>query len=60
MTTPNKTNLGVGISIVNHLAMVELQRPPHNFFDLDFITAVADAYEELDRLTACRSEEPHV
>ena len=55
MTTPNKTNLGVGVSIVNHLAMVELQRPPHNFFDLDFITAVADAYEELDRLAACRA-----
>lgn len=55
MTTPNKTNLGVGVSIVNHLAMVELQRPPHNFFDIDFITAVADAYEELDRLAACRA-----
>ena len=55
MTTPNKTNLGVGVSIVNHLAMVELQRPPHNFFDIDFITAVADAYEELDRLVACRA-----
>ena len=46
---------GIGISFNNHVALVELQRPPHNFFDLDFITGVADAYEELDRQTSCRA-----
>jgi len=31
----------------DHVAVVEMHRPPNNFFDVALVTAVADAYEEL-------------
>jgi enoyl-CoA hydratase/carnithine racemase len=37
-----------------HVAMVELHRPPNNFFDVSLIAALADAYEELQSGT-CRA-----
>ena len=37
------------------IAVVEIQRPPHNFFDVDLINAIADAYEALDEHPACRA-----
>jgi enoyl-CoA hydratase/carnithine racemase len=49
----NKKDLGV--SIENNVATVEIQRPPHNFFDIDLITQIADTYDELDRIDAVRS-----
>ena len=27
-----------------HVAVVEIQRPPHNFFDISLINQIADAY----------------
>lgn len=32
----------------DHVATVEIKRPPHNFFDFDLIRAIADTYEALD------------
>lgn len=32
-----------------HVALVEMRRPPHNFFDLALISALADALEDVDR-----------
>lgn len=39
----------VGVETRDHVALVELRRPPHNFFDLALITALADIFEAIDR-----------
>lgn len=38
-----------------HVALVMLRRPPHNYFSLEMIAAVADAFESLDELDDCRA-----
>jgi len=38
-----------------HVAVVEIHRPPNNYFDADLITELADAYERLDQDPACRA-----
>ncbi len=46
----------VGIEIGDdHVATVELQRPPNNFFSLGMLTELADALEALDDDPACRA-----
>ena len=47
-------DLGVTLEAGN-VAVVEIQRPPHNFFDVDLINAIADAYEVLDERPECRA-----
>lgn len=37
------------------LAVVEIDRPPNNFFDTKLIAGVADAYEKLDSDPQCRA-----
>jgi enoyl-CoA hydratase/carnithine racemase len=39
---------GVGVETHGHVAVVELRRPPHNFFDLGLVTALAEAFEAID------------
>jgi 2-(1,2-epoxy-1,2-dihydrophenyl)acetyl-CoA isomerase len=38
-----------------HVMLVEFSRPPHNYFDGALIGAIADAYEQLERVAACRA-----
>ena len=38
----------------DHVGVVELRRPPNNFFDIALIRALAAAYESLDGDDACR------
>ena len=38
----------------DNVAIVELHRPPNNFFDVALVAAIADAYEEL-QATSCRA-----
>jgi 2-(1,2-epoxy-1,2-dihydrophenyl)acetyl-CoA isomerase len=38
-----------------HVALVEIHRPPANFFDVPLISALADAYAALDEDPACRA-----
>src|SRR5947209_15946494 len=45
----------VTIDLSDHVATVELHRPPANYFDADLIAAIADAYERLDGDPACRA-----
>jgi len=45
----------VGVSMDGHVAIVEIRRAPNNFFDVDLITDLADAFEELDNDPACRA-----
>jgi 2-(1,2-epoxy-1,2-dihydrophenyl)acetyl-CoA isomerase len=39
----------------DHVATVTIDRPPDNYFDLDLIASLADAYERLDADPACRA-----
>lgn len=38
-----------------HVTVVEIRRPPHNFFDAVLIGSLADALEYLDGVDACRA-----
>ena len=53
MPTLDTTDLGV--TIENYVATVEIQRPPHNFFDIDLIEQIADTYEKCDTMDEVRS-----
>ena len=44
----------ISVSIKQHLAYVEINRPPNNFFDANLIQQIADAYESLDDENECR------
>ena len=39
----------------DHVAVIEFSRPPANFFDVELIRALADAYVELDELGSSRA-----
>lgn len=45
----------VSITRDGTVAVVELQRPPHNYFDLVMLTQLADAFEALDADPSCRA-----
>ena len=38
----------IGVSTEAHVATIEIQRPPHNFFDYSLIQQIADAMETID------------
>lgn len=43
------------ISHEGHVAVIEICRPPHNFFDFALIQQIADSLEALDADTHCRA-----
>ena len=43
------------ISHEGHVALVEIARPPHNFFDFALIQQIASTFEELDKNPSCRA-----
>src|ERR1051325_3290837 len=45
----------MGIERSGLVATIEIQRPPHNFFDVVLINAIADALEALDKDDKCRA-----
>jgi len=45
----------IGISISGHVGQIELQRPPHNYFDNALINQIADTLEAFDHDPACRA-----
>jgi enoyl-CoA hydratase/carnithine racemase len=45
----------VGVSLAEHVGQIEIQRPPHNYFDNALINQIADALEAFDRDPECRS-----
>ena len=45
----------ITLSISEHVASVEIHRPPNNFFDFDLIREIADTYETLDADANCRA-----
>jgi enoyl-CoA hydratase/carnithine racemase len=50
---PNYTDICV--QMTGHVAVIEIQRPPHNFFDQTLIAQLADIFEALDKETNCRA-----
>ena len=45
----------ISVTQSGHVATVEIQRPPHNFFDHSLIEQVADAFDGLDEDPNCRA-----
>jgi enoyl-CoA hydratase/carnithine racemase len=45
----------IGVSMAGHVGQIEIQRPPHNYFDNALINQIADALEAFDRDPACRA-----
>ena len=45
----------LAVEIRDHVATVEIRRPPHNFFDFQLVHQLAEAYEALDADPACRA-----
>jgi enoyl-CoA hydratase/carnithine racemase len=55
MTSSTHDGAELGVSIDNHVAVVEIRRPPHNFFDIPMIAGIAEAFESLDVDPDCRA-----
>ncbi len=51
----NASYTDISVSLQGHVATVEIQRPPHNFFDLSLIRQIADAFDALDTQVECRA-----
>ena len=45
----------IEVTRTEHVATIEIQRPPHNFFDRELIRQIADALEALDEEPDCRA-----
>ena len=45
----------ITVSRDGHVALVEINRPPHNFFDVSLIRQIANAFDTLDEDPACRA-----
>jgi enoyl-CoA hydratase/carnithine racemase len=54
VTNPDVTVESTG-HVAAHVAVVEIHRPPNNFFDTALIKGIADAYERLDEDIECRA-----
>jgi enoyl-CoA hydratase/carnithine racemase len=45
----------IGFELAGHVAVVEIRRPPHNYFDQSLIARLADVLEGLDGDKRCRA-----
>ena len=45
----------IGVETHGHVGLIEIQRPPLNFFDISLINQIADALEEFDKDIEIRS-----
>ena len=45
----------IAVETQGHVAVVEIKRPPHNFFDMSLIRQIADAFEGYDKDTKVRA-----
>ena len=46
---PSRVIKDIGVTIAGHVGQIEIQRPPHNYFDNSLINQIADAFEAFDR-----------
>lgn len=55
MTVPNRFG-DVSVDLDDHgVAFVEIHRPPNNYFDIELIRSLSEAYEALDEASGCRA-----
>ena len=53
----------IGVENHGHVGLIEIRKPPLNFFDVALINQIADALEQFDRnieirsLSACRARQ---
>jgi enoyl-CoA hydratase/carnithine racemase len=45
----------IGVETSGHIALIEIRRPPNNFFDIALIREIAEALEALDADANCRA-----
>jgi enoyl-CoA hydratase/carnithine racemase len=45
----------IGVEKSGHVALIEIRRPPNNFFDIALIKEIASAFEALDEDKHCRA-----
>src|SRR5271169_4916659 len=45
----------IGVEKTGHVALVEIRRPPHNYFDIALFRELATAFEALDGDPGCRA-----
>lgn len=45
----------IAVERTGHVALIEIRRPPNNFFDIALIQEIADALEALDNDVECRA-----
>src|SRR5260370_11627961 len=45
----------VSVGVKDYVGLVEIHRPPHNFFDVQLIRDLANAFNALDEDAACRA-----
>ena len=45
----------LAVDLEGYVAIVEMRRPPHNFFDVELVKAIADVYDALDANDDCRA-----
>ncbi|MBF0277499.1 MAG: enoyl-CoA hydratase/isomerase family protein [SAR324 cluster bacterium] len=50
----NKKVGDVQVGLKDYVAVVEIQRPPHNFFDYDLICSLVEVFQDLDKNKNCR------
>ena len=55
MSNINKQAADVSTSMQGHVAIVEMRRPPHNYFDAALIAGLADAFEAREVDPSCRA-----
>ena len=55
MGTPYGNYTDLKVTLDNYVAVAEIQRPPHNFFDYDLIEAFAECFEDLANDNNCRA-----
>src|SRR3990167_10129771 len=48
-------NKDVGVEIVGHVAIVEMLRPPYNYFDVELINALGQAFDDIDKDVSLRA-----
>ena len=51
----SSTYLDIDVRRDGHVAVLEIRRPPNNFFDVELVTALALAFEDLDADDGCRA-----
>ena len=49
----------ISVTIENYVAVVEIRRPPHNYFDFALIRSLKEAFDALDADANCRLSSSH-